>query len=245
MDPEAGDDRKIIGHVQLIGHDIEVPDDLDSSVEPTVNNPLISPWNRAVDETSLPEIARSVEVVTGENVPWYTTLASFCGPGMLVAVGYMDPGNWVTDLAGGSQFGYSLLFIISISSLMAMFLQVLAAKCGLVTRRDLAQVCRDAYPDWMRIPFWIIAEVAIMATDIAEVIGSAIAFKLLFNLPLVAGVVITACDILVLLIVGSKMRYIEVIVGSLVLVITVSFAIEVGFSDPSAIPLLTGFLPSE
>jgi manganese transport protein len=227
-----------------IASDVE----LDSSLEdPTIDlsvKPLISPWIREVGDSSLPEfIPESVE--SGDNVPWYRTLKSYCGPGALVAVGYMDPGNWSTDIAGGSAFGYTLLFIILLSSLMAMFLQRLAAKLGLATRRDLAQACRDAYPDYMRIPLWLISEVAIMATDVAEVIGSAIALKLLFGLPVIAGVLITACDIFVLLLVGTKMRYLEMIIGSLVLLITVCFAIQVGFSNPSAEPLLVGFLPSE
>ena len=157
----------------------------------------------------------------------------------------MDPGNWSTDIAGGSKFGYSLLFIITLSSLMAMFLQTLSAKCGLATRRDLPQVCRDSYPDWLRIPLWIIAEIAIMATDLAEVIGSAVALKLLFGLPIIAGVLITAADVLILLAVGHKMRVIEAIVGTLVLLITVCFAVQVGVSNPLAIPLLSGFIPTD
>ena len=170
----------------------------------------------------------------------YLTPHNTSGPGALIAVGYMDPGNWSTDIAGGSAFGYSLLFIIMLSSLMAMFLQNLAAKLGLATKRDLAQACRDSYPEWARYILWIIAEIAIMATDIAEVIGSAVAFKLLFGLPLFAGVLITACDVLVLLFFGNRMRWIEILVGVLVSLITVCFAVQIGLSDPSAGPLLIG-----
>lgn len=135
----------------------------------------------------------------------------------------MDPGNWSTDIAGGSAYGYTLLFIISLSALIAMFLQLLAAKVGLVTRRDLAQALRDSYSDRIRIPLWLIMEVAIMATDVAEVIGSAIAMKLLFGLPLVYGICITAADVLIFLLVGTKMRSIEGVVAVLVAIITVSF----------------------
>lgn len=157
----------------------------------------------------------------------------------------MDPGNWSTAIAGGSAFGYTLLFVVLLSSLMAMFLQVLSLKVGLATNRDLAQACRDSYPKRVVHVLWVVMEIAICATDIAEVIGSAVALKLLFGLPLIAGVCITAADVLILLFMnGRSFRYLEILVGFLILIITVSFTTQLALSHPSAVPLLTGFLPS-
>ena len=204
-------------------------------------------WTREpAGSKSLEEFHGSVHVPDeGGPVSW-RKLAAYFGPGLLVAVGYMDPGNWSTDIAGGSGFGYSLLFVVSVSSLMAMFLQALALKCGLVARRDLAQCCRDSYPWPVCYLLWFIAECAIIATDLAEVIGSAIALKLLFQLPLIAGVALTAVDVLLFLfLIGRSIKVIEAVVGCLILLITVCFCVQMSMSKPPAIPLLLGFLPSE
>jgi manganese transport protein len=203
-------------------------------------------WNNPLKESSLPEYHGAVQVPSGEGISWFQVLYSYIGPGALVAVGYMDPGNWSTDIAGGSKFGYELLFVILLSSLIAMFLQILALKVGLATGRDLAQVCRDSYPYPVVVGLWIVSEIAIIATDIAEVLGSAIALQLLFGLPLMAGVCVTAMDVLILLVLnGNRFRVIEIVVSLLVLLIAVCFAITLGMSKPEAIPVLMGFLPSE
>jgi manganese transport protein len=202
-------------------------------------------WVRPVEELTLPEFHGVIEVERGEHVSWWKTMRSFMGPGALVAVGYMDPGNWSTAIAGGSAFGYTLLFVVVLSSAMAMFLQVLALKVGLATNRDLAQACRDSYPKHVVWMLWVITEVAICATDIAEVIGSAVALKLLFGIPLIAGVCITAVDVLIVLFMnGRNFRFLEVLVGALIVVIIFSFTTQLVLSRPQAIPLLTGFLPS-
>ena len=157
----------------------------------------------------------------------------------------MDPGNWSTDIAGGSAYGYSLLFIILMASLIAIFLQALAIRLGLATQRDLAQACRDSYPRWLVVLLWIIIEAAVAATDLAEVIGSAVALKLLFGLPLIAGVCITAFDVLVILFTqGRNFRILEGLVAALVLLITVIFAAQIGLSKPESIEVMKGFLPS-
>jgi manganese transport protein len=156
-------------------------------------------------------------------LPWKTLLA-YVGPGLLVAVGYMDPGNWATDLAGGAQFGYLLLCVIWISSGIAMLLQYLALKLGIVTGLDLAQACRAEYPKTVVLILWILCEIAIVACDLAEVIGSAVALNLLFRLPLAVGVVLTAADVLIILLLQSKgFRYVEALVGMLILLIALSF----------------------
>ena len=157
----------------------------------------------------------------------------------------MDPGNWSTDIAGGSAYGYSLLFIILMASLIAIFLQALAVKQGLATERDLAQACRDSYPKWVVAPLWVIMEAAIAATDLAEVLGSAVALKLLFGIPLIAGVCVTAFDVLVVLFAyGRNFRILEVIVTTLVILITVCLAVQIGLSKPESLEVMKGFLPS-
>jgi manganese transport protein len=192
---------------------------------------------------SLEEIHRSIPILSG--ISKWKKLLAFAGPGYLVAVGYMDPGNWATDLAGGSRFGYTLLSVVLISGLMAMLLQHLSLKLGIVTGRDLAQACHDHYPPFIRKILWIFAEIAITACDLAEVIGSAIALNLLFGLPIIIGVVVTAFDTLVLLLLQNKgLRYLEALVISLITVIIVSFGIEIFLSHPSILPLLHGFIPS-
>ena len=157
----------------------------------------------------------------------------------------MDPGNWSTDIAGGSAYGYSLLFIILLASIIAMFLQALAVKQGIATQRDLAQACRDSYPKWAVIILWVITEAAIAATDLAEVIGSAVALKLLFGLPLIGGVCVTALDVLIILYThGRNFRILEGLVATLVVLITVIFAVQIGLSKPESVDVLRGFLPS-
>lgn len=157
----------------------------------------------------------------------------------------MDPGNWSTDIAGGSAYGYNLLFIVMIAALIAIFLQALAVRQGLATERDLAQACRDSYPKYIVVGLWVITEAAIIATDLAEVIGSAIALKLLFGLPLIAGVCITAFDVLLLLLIQSRnFRILEVVVAALVILIAVAFGVQIGLSKPEPKAVFSGFLPS-
>src|SRR5882672_5846333 len=157
---------------------------------------------------SLPESHRTVAFSSGAT--WFRKMLAFAGPGYLVAVGYMDPGNWATDIGGGAKFGYTLLSVILISNVMAMILQALSAKLGIATGRDLAQACRESYSRPVAIGLWIVCEIAIAACDLAEVLGSAIALKLLFGLPLLAGVLITAMDVLIVLALqGRGFRLIE------------------------------------
>ncbi len=192
---------------------------------------------------SLEEVHRSIPILQG--VSKWKKLLAFAGPGYLVAVGYMDPGNWATDLAGGSKFGYALLSVILISGLMAMLLQHLSLKLGIVTGRDLAQACHDHFPPTVRKILWILAEIAITACDLAEVIGSAIALNLLFHIPVLLGVIITAFDTLLLLLLQNKgLRYLEAFVISLITLIVVSFGIEIFLSHPSVSGILLGFVPS-
>jgi manganese transport protein len=175
---------------------------------------------------------------------FWRKLLAFSGPGYLVAVGYMDPGNWATDLAGGSAFGYSLLSVILLSNLMAILLQSLCAKLGIVTGRDLAQACRDHYSKPVAVGLWLLCEVAICACDLAEVIGSAIALNLLFKIPLVWGVCITALDVLAVMFLQSKgFRYIEALVVTLIVLIGGCFLAEIIFSQPSLAGVLGGFVP--
>ncbi len=172
-------------------------------------------------------------------------LMAFAGPGFMVAVGYMDPGNWATDLAGGSKFGYSLLAVIFLSNLIAIVLQGLCVKLGIVTGKDLAQACRDHYSRPVGIALWVIAELAIAACDLAEVIGSAIALQLLFGLPLLAGVLITVLDVFLVLLLNRKgFRYIEAVVVGLIGVIAVSLLIDVFWAKPDWGGLLMGFIPT-
>jgi len=172
-------------------------------------------------------------------------MMAFTGPGFLVAVGYMDPGNWATDLAGGAQFGYTLLSVIMISNLMAILLQHLCVKLGVVTGRDLAQACRDHYPKPVVWFLWVLCELAIAACDLAEVVGSAIGLQLLFGIPLVWGCVITCLDVLAVLYLQNKgFRYIEAIVIVLMLTIGACFAAELFFAHPSLTGVMMGFVPT-
>lgn len=171
---------------------------------------------------------------------------SFLGPGLLVAVGYMDPGNWITSMSGGAQFGYILLFVILISSLSAMLLQSMTVRLGIATSMDLAQMTRHYLNKPVAIIFWIIAELAIIATDIAEVIGSAIALNLLFNIPLIVGALITVLDVFLLLfIMHFGFRKIEAIVGTLIFTVLVIFIFEVFISSPQLVDILNGFVPHQ
>jgi manganese transport protein len=199
-------------------------------------------WRKAAAEASLPEVHRSI--VVPSTASFWRKLFAFAGPGFMVAVGYMDPGNWATDLAGGAQFGYTLLCVIMISNLMAIFLQHLCVKLGIATGRDLAQACRDHYPTPIVWFLWLLCEIQIAACDLAEVVGSAIALQLLFGIPLVYGCVITAADVLVVLFLQSKgFRYLEAIVVTLIATIGVCFAVELSWSRPGIAGILTGFIP--
>jgi manganese transport protein len=199
-------------------------------------------WRRSVGRVSLPEVHRSI-VVPGTPSFW-RKLAAFTGPGFLVAVGYMDPGNWATDLAGGARFGYALLAVIMISNLMAILLQHLCIKLGVATGRDLAQACRDHYARPTAWFLWILCEIAIAACDLAEVVGSAIGLQLLFGIPLVWGCLITASDVLLVLYLQTKgFRYIEAIVITLIIIIGGCFTAELIFSKPGITGVLLGFIP--
>lgn len=192
---------------------------------------------------SLPEVHRSLEIPSKSGF-WHKLLA-FAGPGYLVAVGYMDPGNWATDLAGGSKYNYTLLSIILMSGVVAMFLQYLALKLGIATGNDLAQLCRQQYGKKASMGLWIFAEIAIAACDLAEMIGSAISLNLLFHFPLMVGVIITTLDVLLLLLLQQKgFRYIEALVIMLIATIATCFGLEILFSKPDLFPILQGFLPS-
>src|SRR3989441_7763881 len=198
-------------------------------------------WRRPRLTPSLAEVYRTVPV--GQPVWWRKALA-FAGPGYLVAVGYMDPGNWATDLAGGSAFGYSLLSVILISNLMAILLQGLAAKLGIVTGRDLAQACRDHYSRPTSIALWVLCEIAIAACDLAEVIGSAIALNLLFGIPLPWGIAITALDVLLVLLLQHKgFRLLEALVVTLIATIAGCFIFEILISRPGLVDIAAGFVP--
>jgi len=180
---------------------------------------------------SLPDVFSSVRL-TQSRTFWRRVLG-FSGPGFLISVGYMDPGNWATDLAGGSRYGYTLLFVIMVSNLMAILLQSLALKLGIATERDLAQACRETYSRPAAIFLWLFAEVAIGACDLAEVIGSAIALQLLFHIPLLIGVLITGTDVLLILLLQNRgFRYLEALVITLIGTIAVLFGIEIFLSRP-------------
>src|SRR6059036_255673 len=199
-------------------------------------------WRRTAPRVSLAEVHRSVVVPV--TASFWRKLLAFSGPGFLVAVGYMDPGNWATDLAGGARFGYALLAVIMISNLMAILLQHLCIKLGVATGRDLAQACRDHYSTPTVWFLWILCELAIAACDLAEVVGSAIGLQLLFGIPLVWGCIITASDVLLVLYLQTKgFRYIEAIVITLIIIIGGCFAAEIIFSQPSLAGILGGFVP--
>ncbi len=192
---------------------------------------------------SLPESYRTIPVFA--KLPWFRKLLAFAGPGYLVAVGYMDPGNWATDIAGGSKFGFALLSVILLSNFMAMFLQALCARLGIVTGRDLAQSCRDHFSRPVNFGLWLLCEVAIAACDLAEVLGSAIALKLLFGLPLLLGVVVTVADVLLLLLFQNRgFRLLEGIVITLIVTIGACFGYLLFVAHPNVADVARGFLPT-
>jgi len=199
-------------------------------------------WRLPSSSRSLPEVHGSVAVP--HDAGFWRKLFAFAGPGYLVAVGYMDPGNWATDLAGGARFGYTLLSVIMISNLMAILLQALSARLGIASGRDLAQACRDSYSRPVTIVLWVLCEIAIAACDLAEVIGAAIALNLLFGLPLLVGVVLTSLDVLVVLYLQHHgFRYVEALVVGLILLIAGSFAVELLLAKPAFVPMMAGFIP--
>ncbi len=199
-------------------------------------------WKRQVAEVSLPEVHSSI-VVPGTG-SFLKKLLAFSGPGFLVAVGYMDPGNWATSLAGGARFGYTLLAVIMVSNLMAILLQHLCVKLGVATGRDLAQACRDHYNTPTVWFLWVLCELAIAACDLAEVVGSAIGLNLLFGIPLVWGCVITCVDVLLVLYLQNKgFRWVEAIVITLIATIGGCFVMELFFARPSLTGVLLGFVP--
>src|SRR5215210_1964825 len=205
--------------------------------------PQESGWNRPRGNPSLSEVFGSIR--TRPTGSFWRKLTAFLGPGYLVAVGYMDPGNWATSLAGGSKFGYALLTVALISNIMAILLQALCARLGIGAGRDLAQACRDAFPRWASWPLWVVSEIAICATDLAEVIGTAIGLNLLFGIPLELGVLITALDVfLILWMQNLGFRWIEAFIVTLLGVIAVCFTIQIAMADPDWRAVIVGFAPT-
>jgi manganese transport protein len=202
-----------------------------------------SGWKRPRGNPSLSEVFGSIR--TRPTGSFWRKLAAFLGPGYLVAVGYMDPGNWATSLAGGSKFGYALLTVALISNIMAILLQALCARLGIGAGRDLAQACRDAFPRWASWPLWVVSEIAICATDLAEVIGTAIGLNLLFGIPLELGVLITALDVfLILWMQNLGFRWIEAFIVTLLGVIAVCFTIQIAMANPDWRAVIVGFAPT-
>ena len=215
-----------------------------SAITPPASD--VTGWRYPRTQKSLPESHGTVAVPPGNRGRAFLRKAlAFAGPGYMVAVGYMDPGNWATDLAGGARFGYTLLSVILLSNLMAIVLQSLALKLGIVTGRDLAQACRDHYSRPVSFVLWILCEIAIAACDLAEVIGSAIALNLLFGIPLLWGVCLTALDVLLILLLQHKgFRWLEAFVIALVFTIGVCFAVELALAKPSLAAIAAGLVPS-
>ncbi|MFK0331369.1 Nramp family divalent metal transporter [Rhizobium sp. NPDC090275] len=200
-------------------------------------------WRHEREEASMADVHRSIG--TQKHASRWRRALAFVGPGYLVAVGYMDPGNWSTSLAGGSKFGYTLLTVALLSNLMAIVLQSLCARLAIGSGRDLAQACRDAFPRWVSIPLWLFAEIAIIATDIAEVIGTAIGLNLLFGIPLELGVLITALDVfLILYLQKIGFRFVEAFVIALLGIITVCFGVQIFMADPQWGEVIRGFFPT-
>lgn len=200
-------------------------------------------WRKEKHQNSLSEVFSSINIP--KNAGFWKKLLAFTGPGLMVAVGYMDPGNWATDIAGGAKFGYTLLSVILISNIFAIVLQHLALKLGVVAERDLAQACRDHYKPTTNFILWVLCEIAIAACDLAEVIGSAIALNLLFGIPLTWGIAITGIDVFIILLLQSRgFRWIEAFVAGLIFVIFACFGYEIIASKPDLFPLLKGLLPT-
>jgi manganese transport protein len=200
-------------------------------------------WRRERERPSLAEVFGTI--ATKPSGSFWRKLVSFLGPGYLVAVGYMDPGNWATSLAGGSKFGYALLTVALLSNLMAILLQALCARLGIGAGRDLAQACRDAFPRAVSWPLWVLAEIAICATDLAEVIGTAIGLNLLFGIPLEIGVLITALDVFIILwLQNLGFRWIEAFIVTLLGVIAVCFGVQIAMADPQWGAVIRGFAPT-
>jgi manganese transport protein len=201
---------------------------------------------RALDTAerpSLPDVHGTIAIPTGRS--FWRKMGAFAGPGFVISVGYMDPGNWATDLAGGAQFGYTLLSVILLANFMAILLQHLSLKLGIATGRDLAQACRDHYSPPVTIFLWVLCELAIAACDLAEVVGMAIGLQLLFGLPLLLGCIITCLDVLAILYLQNKgFRYLEALIVALIGCITICFAIEIVLARPSLLGMLAGFTPS-
>jgi manganese transport protein len=200
-------------------------------------------WRLPRGELSLREVHGSIPIPP--DAGFWRKLFAFAGPGYLVAVGYMDPGNWATDLAGGARYGYTLLSVILVSNMMAILLQALAARLGIASGRDLAQACRDHYSRPVTIFLWILCEIAIAACDLAEVVGAAIALNLLFGLPLIWGVCLTALDVLIVLFLQNRgFRYVEALVVALILMIAACFAVELWLAHPDPVAVAAGFIPT-
>jgi manganese transport protein len=201
-------------------------------------------WRLSGERPSLPEVHSTIAVPRGGF--WLRRFLAFAGPGYMVSVGYMDPGNWATDLAGGSKFGYTLLSVIMLSNLMAILLQALSARLGIVTGRDLAQACRDHYSRPVNLVLYVACELAIIACDLAEVIGTAIALQLLFGIPLIGGALIAALDAFLLLLQMNRgFRFLEAFIIALLVVIAACFAIQIAAAAPPVAALLGGFVPSK
>ncbi|MEJ8591413.1 Nramp family divalent metal transporter [Riemerella anatipestifer] len=201
-------------------------------------------WKKERSGNSLSESFSSIEVP--KDAGFWKKFLAFVGPGLMVAVGYMDPGNWATGIAGGAKFGYILLSVVLISNLFAMLLQHLSLKLGIVAERDLAQACRDSYSRPVNFLLWIFAEIAIAATDLAEVIGAAIALNLLFGIPLTIGIAITVVDVFVILMLQAKgFRWLESVVGGLIAIIFFCFLYEIVVSNPEWFPILKGLVPQK
>ena len=208
------------------------------------DTPPAGAWREDRGTPSLSEVFRSI--VVGQGATGFRRFLAFIGPGYLVAVGYMDPGNWATSLAGGAKFGYALLFIALLSNVMAILLQSLCARLAVASGRDLAQACRDAFPRWISLPLWAFAELAIIATDLAEVIGTAIGLNLVFGIPLEIGIFITAADVfLILWLQNQGFRWIEAFIMTLLGVIAVSFGVQIAMADPDWAGVIAGFAPTK
>ncbi|WP_423414415.1 Nramp family divalent metal transporter [Hyphomicrobium sp. B1] len=219
---------------------------MDARAEPTSTvseRPNQGTWRSPAKDPSLSDVFRTVRV-SDHNTSW-RRLAAFFGPGYMVAVGYMDPGNWATSIAGGSKFGYALLFVALLSNIMAIVLQSLCARLAIGSGRDLAQACRDGYPQWAAYPLWLFAEIAIIATDVAEVIGTAIGLNLLFGIPLEIGVLLTALDVFVVLLLQRLgFRYLEAFIITMLGVIAICFAVQIAMADPEWGAVIRGFAPT-